>query len=200
MWADWAVLFAFFYIFILHHQTETWQQKHLSSAISFILPCMASVCRFGSCSPSKYFQNRKDRSWKYRSIVPEYLLGSRIKALEDDWIRKTVATSQAGVDPLYACIFHYLLTVVTVYGVAGLNWKIDEALDPSTRLFLRISSSHILGHYLSHITWMSNVILRHFSVIFHGVLVSSSLLGLQISSLSCRPCLWPPKSFHCLTT
>lgn len=99
---------------------------------------MASVCRFGSCSRSKYFQNRKEKSWKCQSVVPECLLGSRIKAQGDDWTRKTVATSQAGVDPLYTLVYFTVFAHRTVYGVAGLNWKIDEALDPSTRPFLRI--------------------------------------------------------------
>lgn len=106
-WLGCSVWFFFFkYIFTLHHPTETWQQKHFSSSVSFILPRMASVRRFGSCSRSKSFQKRKDRSWNCRSVVLECSLGSRIKAQGEDWTRKTVATSQAGVDPLYTSIFH----------------------------------------------------------------------------------------------
>lgn len=78
---------------------------------------MASVRRFGSCSSCQLrkarIQNGNGRSWKSRSVVPEWLLGSRIKAQgeeEDDWRRETgaakaKAASQAGgVRPLCVCM------------------------------------------------------------------------------------------------
>lgn len=171
--------FTFFYVFILHRPTETWQQKYFSAAISFILPCMASVRRFGSCSCSKYFQNRKDRSWKCRSVVLECLLVSRIKAQGDDWTRKTVATSQAGVDPLYTLVFAHIRYCVWC------SWFELKNRWGFTSKYQTLPEDFIVPH----------------SLIFHGVLVGSSLFGLQISSLSCRPCLWSPKSdpFHFLT-
>lgn len=78
---------------------------------------MASVRRFGSCSSCRLRKSRlneNERSWKSRSVVPEWLLGSRIKAQgeeEDDWKRETGAAkdkeaSQAGdVGPLYVSAF-----------------------------------------------------------------------------------------------
>lgn len=68
---------------------------------------MASVRRFGSCSSCQLRNSRLNedgRSWKSRSVVPEWLLGSRIKAQGeegDDWKRETGAAkdkeaSQAG--------------------------------------------------------------------------------------------------------
>ncbi|KAI3354348.1 hypothetical protein L3Q82_018872 [Scortum barcoo] len=74
---------------------------------------MLHVRRFGSCSSCRLKNSRENgngRSWKCRSVVPEWLLGSRIKAQgeeeEDDWRRETGAAkakgaSQAGgVGPL----------------------------------------------------------------------------------------------------
>lgn len=78
---------------------------------------MASVRRFGLCSSCQLRNSRLNvdgRSWKSRSVVPEWLLGSRIKAQgeeEDDWKRGTGAAkdkeaSQAGgVGPLYVSAF-----------------------------------------------------------------------------------------------
>lgn len=78
---------------------------------------MASVRRFGSCSSCQLRNSRRNgngRSWKCRSVVPEWLLGSRIKAQgeeEDVWKRETgaakaQAASQAGgVCPLYVSAF-----------------------------------------------------------------------------------------------
>lgn len=68
---------------------------------------MASLRRFGSCSSCQLRntrQNGNERHWKYQSVVPEWLLGSRIKAQgerQNDWKRvtgaaKAKATSQAG--------------------------------------------------------------------------------------------------------
>jgi len=56
---------------------------------------MASVRRFGSCSSCQLRNTRENgnaRRRKCRSAVPEWLLGSRIKAQgedEDDWKTKT---------------------------------------------------------------------------------------------------------------
>lgn len=82
------------------------QQKHDKEkpflSVSIILHRMESARRFGSCSRAKSFQNRKGRSWEIRRDVPEWSLGSRIKAQGEeghDWTRQTVATSQAGVEP-----------------------------------------------------------------------------------------------------
>lgn len=60
---------------------------------------MASVRRFGSCSSCQLRntrENGKGRRWKCRSAVPEWLVGSRIKAQgeeEDDWKREKGAAT-----------------------------------------------------------------------------------------------------------
>lgn len=62
---------------------------------------MASVRRFGSCSSCQLrntLENGKGRRWKCRSAVPEWLVGSRIKAQgeeEDDWKREKGAAKDA---------------------------------------------------------------------------------------------------------
>lgn len=90
------------FVFFFRHPIETWLQKHF---LSTILHRMALVCRFGSCLYSKSCQNRKGRNWKCQSVVMEWSLESWIKTQgeDNDWTRETVARSQAGVDPMYAC-------------------------------------------------------------------------------------------------
>ncbi|MEQ2237559.1 hypothetical protein ILYODFUR_024289 [Ilyodon furcidens] len=78
-----------------------------SLTLSFVC-LMASLRRFGSCSSCKLrnaHKNRNERRRKCRSAVPEWLLGSRIKAQgegDEDGCRgrvgtpKTKDTPQAG--------------------------------------------------------------------------------------------------------
>lgn len=123
--------FLFFIFFRLPSpQQKKWQEKHFLS-VPIILCRMESVRRFGSCSRSKSFQNRKGRSRECRSVAPEWSLGSRIKAQGEeahDWTRQTVATLQAGVDPLFSCAKPAYFFVLA-YGFYRVRMWLDVELE-----------------------------------------------------------------------
>lgn len=91
----------------------------LSAALSRLLAhLMASVRRFGSCSSCQLrnsWLNGNERRWKSRSAVPEWLLGSRIKAQGEEevytrWQRDAeggkagMASQAGGVGHLGVCV------------------------------------------------------------------------------------------------
>lgn len=87
------------------------RRKLQSFLLGFIYP-MASLRRFGSCSSCQLRNNRQNengRRWKCRSAVPEWLVGSRIKAQgeKDVWKTENKAPTpppgpQAGA-PVHLC-------------------------------------------------------------------------------------------------
>lgn len=75
---------------------------------------MASVRRFGSCSSCQLRntrENGKGRRWKCRSAVPEWLVGSRIKAQgeeEDDWKREKGAATAKDASKAGGVVFDFV--------------------------------------------------------------------------------------------
>lgn len=84
---------ALFFFFFVPHPSSS------SPHPLCLLSLMASVRRFGSCSSCQLRSSRLNgsgRSRKCRSVVPEWLLGSRIKAQGEDggvWRRETGAAT-----------------------------------------------------------------------------------------------------------
>lgn len=107
---------------------------------------MASVRRFGSCSSCRLRNSRQNgngRSWKCRSVVPEWLLGSRIKAQgeeEDDGKRETAAAkakaaSQAGgVGPLCVAV-SVCLTFLDIFQLSSVFFLTKLISSMSSFLF-----------------------------------------------------------------